>query len=156
MEIRFANISDIPGFVEAGRRVHQLTRFKANGYDETRVGNSLRAIIENPTGAHCFIVAVDTSGCPVGWIIGCIEQHFFSSQLIASIINIGVLPERRMSGAGVRLLSAFRKWATNRGAVELMAGVNSGIDQKRQDRFLRRIGFDLVGGNYAMDLRSAR
>ncbi len=46
----------------------------------------------------------------------------------------------------------FRKWAENRDAVELNAGVNSGVDLDRMDKFFRRLGFRMTGGNYALDL----
>jgi hypothetical protein len=152
VKIRFANQSDIPAFVDAGRQVHASTRFGNLPYDVERVSKTLKGIVERPNGSHCFIVAVDDKDAPVGWVIGCIEQHFFCELPIASIINFGVLPERRMSGAGLRLLTAFRKWAENRNAVELSAGVNSGTELDRMDSFLRKLGFVLTGGNYSLSL----
>lgn len=71
------------------------------------------------------------------------------------MINYGVVPDKRMSGAGLRLLTAFRKWAENRGAVELSAGVNSGIDLDKMDTFLRKLGFELTGGNYSLGIASS-
>ena len=51
------------------------------------------------------------------------------------------------------LLTAFRKWTENRGAVELSAGGNSGVEMSRMDKFLRRLGFRQTGGNYALSLK---
>lgn len=152
MKIRFATLDDVPAFVEMGRRFHELTRFRAYDYNAERVAQNLRAVVGNPRGSHCFFVAEDSAGNPAGGIIGCIEQHFFSSHPVASVIHYDVLPEKRMSGAGLRLLTAFRKWAENRGAVELNAGVNSGTDLDKLDSFLRRLGFKLTGGNYSLML----
>ena len=64
------------------------------------------------------------------------------------MIHYDVLAEKRMGGAGLRLLTAFRKWAENRGAHELSTGVN-------MDRFLRKLGFRLTGGNYSFTLNAA-
>lgn len=152
MKIRYATSGDVPAFVQAGSRVFAATRFQSLDYNAERVAQSLLGIIASPSGPHCFIVAVDAQDAPVGWIIGCIEQHFFSDRLVASVINYGVLPERRMGGAGLRLLTAFSKWAKNRGAAELNAGVNSGTDLEKMDRFLRRLGFRCTGGNYSLAL----
>lgn len=152
MKIRLANLEDVPGFVQAGLRVHGATRFRSFDYNVERVTQSLHAIIANPQGSHCFIVAVDDSNNPIGWIIGCIERHFFADQLVASVINFGVLPERRTGGAALRLLTTFRSWAENRGAIELSSGVNSGTDLGKVDRFLRRLGFRYTGGNYSLML----
>ena len=152
MKIRFGTLQDVPAFVEAGRAVHASTDLKRFEYNTERVAETLRGIIQRPEGSHCFIVAVGDDGSATGWIIGCIERHFFSDHLVASIINYGVLPEKRMSGAGLKLLMAFRKWGENRGAIELNAGVSSGIDLKKMDRFMLKLGFHLTGGNYSLML----
>ncbi len=75
-----------------------------------------------------------------------------NSKLVASLMHYDVLPQKRMSGASLRLLKAFRKWAENRGAVELAVGVNSGDSIEKHDKFLKRLGFQPVGGNYALKL----
>lgn len=152
MNIRFATINDIPVFVELGKQVHKTTRFKQYGYNEEKMAKQLRAIVDDVKSTHCFFVAENDNKEPVGWLLGCIESHLFSEHAIASVINYGVVPNKRMSGAGLRLLTAFRKWAENRGAVELNAGVNSGIDLDKMDKFLRKLGFELTGGNYSLGL----
>jgi len=152
MNIRFATINDIPVFVELGKHVHKTTRFKQYGYNEEKMAKQLRAIIDDVKGTHCFFVAENDNKEPVGWLLGCIESHLFSEHAIASVINYGVVPGKRTSGAGLRLLTAFRKWAENRGAVELSAGVNSGVDLDKMDTFLRKLGFELTGGNYSLAL----
>lgn len=152
MKIRFATPEDLPSIVEVGQRFHAATRFAAYDYNSNRVANQLRAVLVNP-GTHCLLVAADSEGNIVGLLIGCIERHIFSDQPVASVIHYDVLPEKRMGGAGVRLLTAFRKWAENRSAYELSAGVNSGVNLDQTDRFLRRLGFHLTGGNYSLALR---
>ncbi len=111
---------------------------------------SLRVVIESKAGSHCFLVAEDSSGRAIGGLIGCVENHIFSDQLVASLIHYDVLPEKRMTGAGLRLLTAFKKWAQNRGVFEICAGVNSGTDLEKIARFLRKLGFQLTGGNYSL------
>lgn len=151
--IRFATVDDIPAFVEAGRQIHATTRFSVYDYNAEKLSKALRAIIEDTRGSSCFIAALDAAGRPLGWIIGTMERQFYSDLPVASVIHFGVVPGRRMSGAGLRLLMAFRQWAENRGAFELNAGVSSGVDIERMDRFLKRLGFRLTGGNYALMLR---
>jgi len=155
MSIRFATPDDIPVFVEMCRIFHAMTRFSAYDYNPERVAQNLKAVVDigqNDQGTHCFLVAEDSQGKPIGGLIGCIERHFFSDQPVASIIHYDVLPEKRMGGAGLRLLTAFRKWAENRGAFEISAGVNSGVELQKMDRFLRKLGFRQTGGNYSLML----
>lgn len=153
MKIRFATLDDIPYCVEAGRQFHAMTRFAAYDYNAERVAQSFRGVIDvgqNGRGTHCFLVAENSDGQLVGAIIGCIEQHFFSERKVASVIHYDVLPEKRMGGAALKLLIAFRKWAENRGVFELSVGVNSGHNLQKMDSFLRKLGFVCTGGNYAM------
>jgi L-amino acid N-acyltransferase YncA len=152
MKIRFGTLDDVPAFVELARTFQARTRFKDYTFNSERVSANLRAAIENPRGTHCFFVAEDAAGKPVGCLIGCAERHFFSDQIVASVIQYNILPEKRMGGAGLKLLTAFKKWAESRGAYELAVGINSGTDLKQMDSFLRKLGFELTGGNYSMML----
>lgn len=153
MKIRPATLDDIPAFVELAKLFQAQTRFKDYTFNSERVTTNLKAAIENPRGTHCFFVAEDTTGLPVGGLIGCAERHFFSDQVVASVIQYNILPEKRMGGAGLKLLTAFKKWAENRGAYELAVGINSGADLGKMDNFLRKLGFELTGGNYSMLLK---
>lgn len=152
MKIRFATYDDVTDCVELGRKLQAITRFSTYDYDAERVASQLRAVIANTNGRHCVLVAEDSEGQLAGGLIGCIERHFFSDKPVASVVIYGVLPEKRMGGTGLKLLTAFRKWAENRGAVELNAGVNSGVESHKMDRFLRRLGFKSNGGNYSLNL----
>jgi len=153
MTIRPATHDDVSVYVELAKQVHSTTRFKQYDYNEQHIIQQIKSIIDHPKGTHCVFIAENDSKEPLGWIIGCIESHFFSEQAIASVINYAVMPEKRMSGAGFKLLTTFRKWAENRNAVELNAGVNSGIDIDKMDKFLRKLGFELTGGNYSLGLK---
>ncbi|HZW23943.1 MAG TPA: GNAT family N-acetyltransferase [Gallionella sp.] len=155
MKIRFATLDDIPAFVELAPKFQEHTRFRSYEFNPERIAANLRAAIENPRGTHCFFVAEDGEGKPVGCLIGCAERHFFSDQVVASVIQYNLLPENRMGGAGLKLLTAFKKWAENRGAFELAVGINSGTDLQQMDGFLRKLGFQMTGGNYSMILGSA-
>jgi N-acetylglutamate synthase-like GNAT family acetyltransferase len=150
MSIRFATQNDVPFLVETGRVYHSLTRFKAYEYNAERVAQQLTKLIVTNSKSHCFFVADDKVGKPYGGLIGCIEHHIFSDEPVANVIHYDVLPDKRMGGAALRLLTAFKRWAENRGAVEVCCGVNSGVHLNRTDRFLRRLGFQLTGGNYSL------
>jgi L-amino acid N-acyltransferase YncA len=153
MKIRVATMDDIPALLELGRSIHATTRFRLFKYSPARVADNLAAVIQDKRGIYCFLVAEDARGVAVGVLVGCLERHIFSDeQLVATLIHYDVLPEKRMGGAGLRLLSAFRQWAENRGAFELNAGISSGTDLARMDRFMRRLGFEQTGGNYSLIL----
>ena len=159
MTIRFATLADIPQIVEVGHEIQRLSRFgQLYAFDHKRVTQQVNSIIQigqDKNKTHCLFVAVNSKNKIIGLLIGSTDQHMFSDQIVASIVIIGVLQEHRMSGAGVRLLGAFRKWAENRGAVELYAGINSGMNLSTMDRYMKRLGFVQTGGNYALALNES-
>lgn len=52
----------------------------------------------------------------------------------------------------VKLMRLFIDWARAKGAHELNVHGTSGIDPERTDRFLKRLGLQPHGGNYAARL----
>ena len=153
MTIRFAKVEDIPPLVEAGRRMHALTRFRQLHYDEPRVARAFADLIRHGVGKYVFFVAEDSAGSIVGALIGVLEQHLFSDQLTASVMHYDVLPEVRMGGYGVRLLKAFERWAANRKVVEIGLGINSGVDLDRMSRFAVRMGYQKIGENFVKGVK---
>lgn len=144
-------MEDVPVFVELGKRFHASTRFRQFEYKPALVERTLAQLIaRKEEGKYVFFVAEDSSGQAIGCLIGCLEGYIFSDRPIATLVHFDVLPEKRMGGAALRLLSAFRKWAENRGVMELCVGVSSGENLEKLDRFFKRLGFRAIGGNYAM------
>ena len=157
MKVRLATLADVPTLTILGQRVHAETRFAAYDYDAVRVADNLAGIIElgqNTNGTHCLLLAEDGRSEVAGVLIGLIERHLFSDLAVANVLVYYVFPDKRMSGAGFRLITAFRKWAENRSAFEICIGINSAAHVHRTDRFLTRIGFQRTGGNYSMQSRS--
>ncbi|MDO8300473.1 GNAT family N-acetyltransferase [Lacisediminimonas sp.] len=153
MKIRYANTNDVPTLAILGRRIHAETRFAAFDYSTLRVTENLYDIIElgqNERGTNCLLIAEDERGSIAGVLIGVIERHLFSDLPVASVMVYYVFPEKRMSGAGFKLISAFRRWAENRSAFEICVGINSATQLERSDRLLTRIGFERTGGNYSL------
>lgn len=155
MTIRFAQLSDIPACIELGRQLHQMTRFSIHAFQPDRISTNLQSLIEvgqNQKRSHCLLLAENSGAQLTGCLLACIERHIFSDQPIASVITFGVLPQNRMGGTALKLLDAFKKWALNRGEFEINAGVNSGLQIDKTDRLMKRLGFEVTGGNYALRL----
>lgn len=149
MSIRFATLTDIPALVEGGSRMHALTRFRDQPYNAQKVAQAFSDLITRGQGKYAFFVAAGAEGRVVGALVGVMEQQMFSDAWTASVMHFDVLPEARMGGYGVRLLKAFERWAGNRGAFEIAFGINSGVDLEKQSQLASRMGYAVVGGNYA-------
>jgi RimJ/RimL family protein N-acetyltransferase len=152
MAIRFATLEDIHTIIDLGRIYHEESRFKHYGFDPDKVASNLRGLIEDKSGARCFFVADDANKRPYAGLIGCIESYFFSNEPVAQTIIFWVHPEHRGGPAALKLVTAFKKWAEKRNAFELAIAVTSAVHIDTSDRFFKKLGFQLTGGNYSLAL----
>ena len=154
MIIRDATSTDISPLIQFGYLIHAESKFSTLDFDPDKVRKTLENIIESKNGTHCCFVAEGAEKQLIGVFIGCVEEYFFSRCVMAHSILIYVHPEWRGSPAAVKFIHAFRQWATNRKALEICIGVASGVTIGRTDRFLKRLGFSVTGGNYSMVIRN--
>ncbi len=143
--IRFTrSVEDIAARVELNRRAHEEI---ADGlpFDDGMVRRFYERRVRKPE--QCVLQA-ELKGEMIGGLTGQVARHFHCPALGASLLGVYVLPEHRGSLAAVKLFHGFRRWARDRGAVRIYAGVTSGIDIARTDRLLKRLGFRMTGGNY--------
>nr|WP_306030107.1 hypothetical protein [Stappia sp. MMSF_3263] len=80
-------------------------------------------------------------------------EHFLAGgNLIATVLAIGIAPRVAAAQLGgrvaLRLVKALRQWSTRRGCKHLLVHATGGIEPARTDRFFRRCGFKVSGGNY--------
>ena len=148
MPIRFATINDVPGLVALGKQMHALTRFNTYPYEEARVAASLEHAFTKGKDKYVCIVGVNAQGQMAGMLLAVLDQHIFSSLLVASVMYYIVRPEDRLGGYGVRLLRAFEKWCENRKVVEINLGVNSENQMETVGRFVQKMGYAKVGENF--------
>ncbi len=153
MLIRNATSTDIAPLIRFGYLIHAESKFSTLSFDAEKVQQTLESIIGSKNGTHCCFIAENSEKQLVGVFIGCMEEYFFSRSLMAHSILIYVHPKWRGSSAAVKFIHAFRKWAMNREALEVCIGVASGVTIGRTDRFLKRLGFSVTGGNYSMVIR---
>lgn len=150
-QIRSACKTDLPELIKIGRQIHGQTRFHRFDYDPKRVEDNLKRLIGpgQARGTHCMFIAEDEQGIS-GVLAGVVERHLFSDQPVANVMLYYCFPDRRGNGAGLRLLLAYRRWAMNREVFEIGVSVTSGIELQRTARFLQRLGFESVGGNFVV------
>ena len=152
MAIRFATLADVPALVEGGSRMHALTRFRNQPFSAQKVAQAFTDLITQGQGKYAFLVATGSGEQVVGALVGVMEKQIFSECFTASVMHFDVLPEARMGGHGVRLLKAFEQWARNSGALEVVFGINSGVDTERLAQFVVKMGYEGIGTNHAKQL----
>ena len=148
MTIRFATQQDIDTLIEYWRQFHSQSVFRHLAFDEAKLATNMTRFIEDKSGAFCCFVADGEDGKAYGVLAGQIDTYYFSDDPIAKLIFYWVHPEHRYGPAAVKLMLAFRQWAENRRAAEIMVGVTSGEAVELADRMLTKMGFRFTGGNY--------
>lgn len=148
-KIRFATVDDIPAMVDLGKAIHAETRLARFPFNPKRLTTQFESILSPPRSDFCVLVAEKETRGLVGGFWGQISQYYFSDALVATDYMFFVVPDLRGTPVAVRLIHAFRQWATNRGADEVCINMTTGIDIERFDRFLRHMGFTYTGGNYS-------
>ena len=149
--------SDIEATWPLFRSLHRETRYRNLRAMPERRAAYLRDNMLGKPDRFGMIIA-DFHGVPAGFLSCTANRLFHCNEIIASCMAFYVLPEFRKGLLGGRiaakLLDAYRRWAANRGAVEIQIHVTSGIEISRTDRFLRHAGFRQVGGNYSTEVNA--
>lgn len=152
MSIRKAKPDDITTLLDYFRAFHPGSVFKHLAIDEIKFAASMRQLIEDTSGAYCFFIADGENGTVHGVLVGQIDSYYFSSDPVAKLIFYWVHPEHRHIPDSIKLMVAFRQWAENRHAKEMMIGVTSGESIELADRMFRKMGARFIGGNYSIVL----
>jgi hypothetical protein len=105
-----------------------------------------------------LVAVVELRGRPQGFVFASVgEYHVGVGVLIVTINTIYTSPGLRASllggRAAVGLFRAVGRWAKGIGAVEILLHVTSGISEERAGRTVGRLGFTLVGGSFAAQVR---
>lgn len=142
-----AILADMDDLLDFTRKVAPGTRWAADDIDADK--------FRRDGGQYCVLLW-ERSDLPAGeriqgLVFGLVQDFFWSSrrQAVALVYALGG------SGA-LKLLTAFRRWAENRGAHELAVSVTSGDHPEATGDILARMGFRWVGGNYVFELQAGR
>ncbi|HDS1207483.1 TPA: GNAT family N-acetyltransferase [Shewanella algae] len=145
--IRTATHADMNAIVSIGK----VTLEKSPTYPVTLDDNKARYMVRrciSDRSMEIFVAVVD--GEVVGFIMGMMEEHWFSKDCYATDLTFCVLPEH--GDQAVWLLRRFIRWAKSFPKVKsILLGVSSGMDADgRIGQLYERHGFTIVGGFYSL------
>jgi L-amino acid N-acyltransferase YncA len=150
MKIRTATPADIPALVELLLAMRDETRYAGLDVSPERLARNLGTQFSRMDAAQCCFVAENAEGTLVGVLAGSLRQFIFQEFVTATEGLFYVHPAARGTTAAVKLIYGFREWAIARGVREVQFSVRSGKDIARTDRLMKRLGFNLIGGNYSL------
>lgn len=156
--IRQAEPADLEELLDFTRKIVPGTRWANDVIDADKFRRDGAKILATAGSQYCVLLWERTD-LPVGeriqgLIFGLVQDFFWSSRRQATAVVFAITPNARGGSGALKLLTAFRRWAENRGAHEIAVNITSGDHAGSTGGMLGRIGFKWVGGNYVTDIRA--
>lgn len=125
-----------------GQQVHEESALADFTWNPDKLV-ALSELAENNKNIGAFVLEED--GLVVGFMIGIVNPHYFTDDLIASDLILYIHPGHRSRGGAVRLVAAFEKWAFSRGVKAITLGISTGILVEQTSRLYTRLGYARSG-----------
>lgn len=146
--IRTATYDDIPRILELGNVLHKTSSFADLPFDEDKVSNLMRGLIDG--GGVIFVSEID--GVVIGGIAGGVTEFWFCDKKIGFDFSFFIHPDYRGGMSAPRLIVAFTEWAKLKGAIEVHMGITTGIHVDATARLYEKMGFRLSGPLYKKEV----
>ena len=140
------------GLVALAKAAHEESRLSYIIFAPHKVEAIVRKALAD-TKRHGIMLCKDhglvvgAAYCSVG------EYHVGAGTLVTTIHNINVLPEKRrgLSGGKIALglMRGIETWSQARKSKEIFFHVTSDVDLVRTHKFIKRLGYQFIGGSYA-------
>ena len=144
--IRLGDIPDMNEICELGRELLAQSVYRDIKPDEPKFRLLVAGMMGQKTTT--VLLVVDDDDKPQGFLLGLVDDLFFSRQRYATDIALFVREGYR--DLAPRLIKRFIQWGESKPRVDhVMCGQSSGIgNTERVGRLYGGMGFEMVGGIY--------
>ena len=141
--IRTADIPDMDAICELASEMHEQSIYSDIKPDETKFRLFVAGIMGSKGGIVLLIVDEDDK--PQGFLLGVLEELFFSRQRMAT--DLAVYVREGYRNLAPRLFKTFITWAESKSrVVQVTLGISSGIgDPERTGKMYEKLGFTQIG-----------
>jgi GNAT superfamily N-acetyltransferase len=138
MMIREARYDDIDALLALAKEMHaESPRYSLLRFSADKVAGVFRRLIDSPDG---LLMVAENSGEIVGGMAAMVTPHWFSDDLVSSDIGLFMLPRHRGGMTAVRLMRSYIEWAKFKGALQIQAGISTGVQVEEAAALYRRMG----------------
>ncbi|WP_425089657.1 N-acetyltransferase family protein [Stappia sp.] len=150
--------SDYRAALALAREFHGRTMFRDSPFSEAKARRLFERAVAQPERYGLVLAerwgrADGAAGGLVGFAYVQAGEYFLAERdLLATVLAL--VTRQEIAGtplggrAALRLVAALRQWARERACKHVLVHATGGIEPARTDRFFRRCGFKVVGGNY--------
>lgn len=145
--IRRACFLDIPEIINLGNRyVEEEVKAVAHHSAVWDANESANNLCQALTCDHLFLYVAVDDGQVVGFLwAGAHQMAPWNNVLVASDYLFYIVPEKRGTRLGYRLIKEFKAWAEALGCLEVRLSIASGINEKRVGKMFGLLGFEPFG-----------
>jgi hypothetical protein len=150
--------ADYRAALALAREFHGRTIFRDSPFSEAKARRLFERAVARPERYGLILAERPGSadGAPgglVGFAYVQAGEYFLAERdLVATVLTLNVTEVVTGTPFGgrvaLKLAAAVRQWARARACKHVLVHATGGIEPARTDRFFRRCGFKVVGGNY--------
>lgn len=146
--IRLGDVPDIKYICDIAEELLDRSCYAGIKPDEKKFKMTIASMMAYKTGY--VIVVVDDDNIPQGFLLGMVEELFFSKEQVAADLAFYVREEYRRYAP--RMMSKFIKWAKAKPKVsKIILGISSGFGEpERIGKMYEKLGMTCTGSSYAM------
>jgi GNAT superfamily N-acetyltransferase len=153
--VRITRREDVVRAIGIAREAHRESRYGHLPFSEAKFLRVYGRMLARP--GTSLGVFVERGGEVVGAMGASIGEHYLATGGRIATTHFlyvsGALRDTALGGrVAAKLMRLFIDWAKSNGADEINVHATSGIDPERTDKFLKRLGLQPYGGNYAARL----
>lgn len=153
---RARHTEEIPNVRDIVREFHAESRFSHLPFSEEKFIRFYTKALSRPQ--NTFLVYIQYKSKTVGVLHASVGDYYLGiGGRMVTVYGLYVSAKVRdtyLGGkVGVKLLRLVSEWAKSQNAEEIHIHSTSGIEPKRTDKMLTRMGFESYGGNYVARLR---
>lgn len=143
MLVRRATGDDLHAVIALAKKMHgESPAYRNYRFEPGKIANLVKLCVESP---DWLLLIAYNLGTPVGFVAAGAVEMIFGSEKTVDDLAVYVVPEKRGSMLGPRLVKALVDWAKTTGAREVRLGVTTEIDNSRVTTLLERMGFSQTG-----------
>ncbi|QHB42712.1 hypothetical protein [Vibrio phage VP-HS15] len=152
IKVRQATLLDLLAFAPlAHQYAEEAAKHNNFPVDIEHTMQNAAITVQNEDG--CLLLAYDDNE-PVGLLWGWCHALPWSKARLAFDTILYVVPEKRKTSVGYKLMKAWEAWADARGAVEVQISIASGIHEEETEGFFKKLGYSYVGCQFRKQVRS--
>lgn len=144
MEIVAFEKSDNEELILLGEQMHKESTYRDLDWNPDKLRVLGDTVLEHPTRYCCF-VAKNSASDILGFLVGYINEHYFSDDLVAEDMLLFVPMSKRGGKAAIRLVRAYEQWAKDNGAKRICLGVTTEINTDQTVGLYKKLGYEPYG-----------